>query len=477
MTSILRYDTLHSVLPENDANIIEQLCDLLQIFADISQADVFIDCYLPDDRAALVVAHARPSTSKSLYHTSIVGQKVYSENEPGVLFSLLSGKPVIGSRGLYPHEQVTMQQNIVPIKNKRGSTIGVLIMEEDISEKVQQEKNVEMLIETTEHLSETLLQMAMSVNKVPALIHEGIILYNDKDKITYANSRANELLRDIGYRESITGQLIDDFCFGKFTKDKIKENGGMICEEFQQGRFCVQLKAVSIYREHRVVGGILLLRDISEIKEKDKQLMIKSAVIKEIHHRVKNNLQTIASLLRLQMRRSHSTEIEKIFRESINRITSISIVHEFLAQDGLDMIDCREVLENIANGIISSMAKPEQVIEVCISGGSLYLASDKATSLSLIVNELIQNCVNHAFLDYREGRIDILLKEENEFVQVTVADNGVGFTYDGKPLKGHLGLQIVDTMVRENLNGSLLFVNTGKGTQVTITFLGQKEEQ
>ncbi len=457
-------------LSSDDVVLIENMIKQTQLLADVSEADVFIDCLLPSTRAALILAHARPATAKSLYHTDLVGQVVFAEHEPGVLFSLQSGKPVIGSRGMYPHEQVVMQQNIVPIQNPAGKTIAVLISERDISAAVQQEKSVEKLMETTEHLSETLLTLAMSENKVPALIHEGIILFDDRNLISFVNARAYELMKQIGYDKSIIGQSIEDFPLGRFTKEKIAENGGMISEEFQQGTICIQLKAVSIYREQKAVGGILLLQDISEIKEKDKQLMIKSAVIKEIHHRVKNNLQTIASLLRLQMRRSRTAEIEKVFRESINRITSISIVHELLAHEGIDSIDCKEVLENISRGIIASTVKPGQVIHVAVNGDTLFLATDKATSLSLIINELIQNCVNHAFVTRDEGLIEVQLHHRNQFVHVVVTDNGVGFTYKGKSPKGHLGLEIVETLVRENLNGILEFHNIGTGTQVTIIF-------
>lgn len=462
--------TLYPLLSQEDAKIIDRLSRHLQILADISQADIFIDCLNPDKRSALIVAHAQPHTASSLYNVSLVGQTVLAENEPGVLFSLLSGTPIIGSRGIYPREQVTMQQNVVPIKNQSGATIGVLIMEQDISEKIQQEKNVERLIETTEHLSETLLQMAMSESKVPSLMHEGIVLFDNRRIITYANARAYELLANIGYQTPVKGQLIDRFSFGDFTREKFEQNGGMIIEELQVGNVCLQVKAVALMRGQQAVGGILLLRDITDLKEKEKQLMIKSAVIKEIHHRVKNNLQTIASLLRLQMRRSRSAEIEKVFRESIARITSISIVHEILAQDGLDTVDCREVLESIARGTVSSMGKPGQHIEVDLTGESLFLPSDKATSLALIVNELIQNCVNHAFADRDQGRIEIRLRPRNHFVHLTVADDGVGFVQREKTPKGHLGLEIVKTLVVENLNGILEFHNNGKGTEVTITF-------
>jgi hypothetical protein len=111
-----------NILSEQDAHIIDGLYENLQIIADITEADVFIDCLIPEERAAVVLAHARPTTAKTLYSTTIVGQKVVAENEPGVLFSLLSGQPVIGSRGKYPNEQVVMQQNIVPVKNHTGKT-------------------------------------------------------------------------------------------------------------------------------------------------------------------------------------------------------------------------------------------------------------------------------------------------------------------------------------------------------------------
>lgn len=186
------------------------------------------------------------------------------------------------------------------------------------------------------------------------------------------------------------------------------------------------MKAVSSVRKLDIIGGIILLRDISDIREKEKQLMIKSAVIKEIHHRVKNNLQTIASLLRLQMRRSQSNEIEKVYRESINRINSIAIIHEYLAQDGLEQIDFKEILTKISKIIVSSMRRSEQAIHVVVTGESVYLPSNKATSFALIVTELIQNCMIHGFRELHEGRISIALVSKEDFVSLSVTDDGVG---------------------------------------------------
>lgn len=470
MTSIQQLCRENSTISSEDALRIEDIAAYIQLFADISQADVFIDCPCSDKSVALIVAQAHPSTAKSLYDKSLVGQLAHVNNEPAVLFSLLSGKPVMGSRGI-SQEQVIMQQNVVPIKNPSGETIGVLIVEKDSSEQVEQEKNVEMLIETTEHLSETLMQVAMSESQIPSLMHEGFILFDYRRVITYANARAYELLKNIGYEYPVKGQLIDRFFFGKFAKENFQQNGGMIFEDIQFGNVSLQVKAVSMFRDQNVVGGVILLRDISELKEKEKQLMIKSAVIKEIHHRVKNNLQTIASLLRLQMRRSHSPELEKVYRESINRINSIAVIHEFLAQGGLEMIDFKEIIERISRTIVSSMAKPEQTIHVTITGAGMLLPSDKATTLALIVNELIQNCIIHAFREKTNGHISVILGRSDQIASVQVTDDGVGIGYAGSNAKnGHLGLQIVETLVKEDLEGVLDFEDTGNGTEVTITF-------
>jgi two-component sensor histidine kinase len=469
MSSIQKLCQEYSIISADDAERIQDLASYLQLFADISQADVFIDCPCSDKSNALVVAEAHPTTAKSLYNKSLVGQFIQVNNEPAVLFSLLSGKPVMGSRGV-SLEKVIMQ-NVVPIKNPLGDTIGVLIIEKDSSEQAEQEKNVEILIETTGHLSETLMQFAMSESQIPSLMHEGLILFDDRRAITYANARANELLKNIGYEHPAKGKLIDRYFLGKFAKENFEQHGGMIFEDIQFGSVSLQVKAVSLFRDQNVVGGVILLRDISDLKEKEKQLMIKSAVIKEIHHRVKNNLQTIASLLRLQMRRSGSPELKKVYRESINRINSIAVIHESLAQGGLEMIDFKEIIERISRTIVSSMARPEQNIHVSITGDAMQFPSERATTLALIINELIQNCIVHAFEEKATGHISIVFGKSNGRASIQVTDDGVGIGIFGKIAEnGHLGLQIVETLVKEDLEGVLEFQDTGNGTEVTITF-------
>lgn len=455
-------------MSEDDIRIILEVSSQLQLWANVSQADVFIDCLMPLKETALVIAEAHPQNGKSLYKWPVKGEIALKENEPGVFYCLQTGESVIGSRGI-SQENVSIQQNVIAIKNSQMQTIAALIMETDITDMVEQEKQVEMLMETTEQLGETLFQQAMTENKIPALIHEGLLIFNDQGLITFANDRAHAILREFGHRPLLLGTNVKKLCFGKFAMEQLEQHGGVLSDEFQRGNLYVQIKAVCIHRGYKIVGGILLLRDLTEMKEKDREIMIKSAVIKEIHHRVKNNLQTIASLLRLQMRRSNSLEVEKVFRESINRIMSISIIHEVLSQDGLEEVDCKEIFEYMSKGIVLSMKDQEQSIRVEVEGDTLYLNSRNASSLALIINELVQNAMNHAFQEVSIGKIQIQLKHHIDFVQISVSDNGVGFNFDPH-IGGNLGLEICHTLVHEDLNGTIQFVNTGKGTKVTISF-------
>lgn len=455
-------------LSAEDVGIIRDVSKQLQLWSNVSQADVFIDCLLPSMEEAIVIAEAHPENGTSLYKKPVKGEIALKENEPGVLYCLNTGEAVIGSRGI-SQENVNIQQNITPIKNKQNQTIAALIMERDISDMVEQEKHVAVLMETTEQLGETLFQQAMTKNKIPALIHEGLLIFNAEGLITFANNRAHAILHEFGQQRNLTGMNVNKLCFGKFAMEQMKQHGGVLSEDFQQGNLFVKIKAVCIHREDQIVGGILLLHDLTEMKEKEREIRFKSAVIKEIHHRVKNNLQTIASLLRLQMRRSDSEEVTKVFRESINRIMSISIIHEVLSQDGLDEVDCKEIFEYMTKGIVTSMRLNEQTIRVEVEGDSLFLNSRNASSLALIINELVQNAMNHAFQDSSFGKIKIEITDVGEFIELLVTDNGIGFSYD--PQKGgNLGLEICHTLVHEELNGSILFTNTGKGTNVAIRF-------
>lgn len=341
-------------LSNEQYEIIVDMAKNLQIIADLSQADIFINCLLKEQNASLVVAEAKPTTIASLYKKSMLWLIAYEEMEPGVLFSLKTGKPIFGSRGI-TEERGIMQQDIVPIKDSQGDTIAVLIKEKDISQEVRNEKNIEHFMQAT--------------------------------------------------------------------------------------------------------------------NSEDKQRVFQAIVVREMHHRVKNNLQVISSLLRLQMLRTQSEEVAEVFHDSISRISSMALVHDYLAQRGIEEADIKLLIQQIATLLISSSVIPGQHITVSVEGESVFCPSDKATAIVLIVNELVQNSIKHAFPSQNVGKIDINLRRRKQMVTITVTDDGCGMgdSFSIGDISS-LGFQLVNMLVEESMQGVLSFPLCDKGTKVSVTF-------
>ena len=195
------------------------------------------------------------------------------------------------------------------------------------------------------------------------------------------------------------------------------------------------------------------------------RLVVNTAVVREMHHRVKNNLQTIAMLLRLQMGEPE-LNAEEALRESIHRILSIAAVHDMLSERGFRMVDVKEVLKQVVETVTQNGLQLERAIAVSVEGDPIALPSREATALTLVVNELVQNALKHAFEGREEGSVSIGLEAQGEGYCVVVADDGVGRTADTVP--GGLGLQIVETLVAQDLGGELSIDATDYGTRATI---------
>lgn len=459
----------HTPLLPDEVARIEQLAHSLPLVAELAGADVFIDCLTRSRDVAIVVAEANPPDGRSLYRAPVLGQLALRENEPGVLETLLTGRPTPGRRGV-TQEGRPVRQSVVPVRSDSGQTIGAFIMEQDISQQVRQEAQLGLLSETTEQLTETLLSMAMRAQALPSLLHEGLLILDPKGRVSYANPIALRFLSDLGGPDDPVGRPVTDLPLGYEPGDLAESK--VISRELQAACATFQLRAIPLGFQPETEGQIILLRDVTEIRLREKELMIKSVVIKEIHHRVKNNLQTIASLLRLQARRIENLELRRIFGESINRIASIATVHEALSKGGIELVDLRAVTTDILRLIRGGMLHPDRDITIETKGDSLFISSDKATSVALIMNEVVQNALDHAFPGMNAGRVEVALDDRGDRVQVTVTDNGVGLPDTFRThASANLGLQIVRTLVEHDLKGSLSIGRSATGgTEVIICF-------
>ena len=199
------------------------------------------------------------------------------------------------------------------------------------------------------------------------------------------------------------------------------------------------------------------------------RLVINAAVVREMHHRVKNNLQTIAMLLRLQMSAARSLSAQDVLAETINRILSIAAVHETLSEQGLRVVDVKNVLERVTRSIGETMLTAGQGIAIAVTGDRLVLPSREATSLSLATSELVQNAVEHAFAGRASGRILVQLRVGPGESAVIVEDDGVGNTRTQALTKG-LGLQIVEALVNDDLKGHFELIISPAGTRAILRF-------
>jgi len=217
-------------------------------------------------------------------------------------------------------------------------------------------------------------------------------------------------------------------------------------------------------------GVILTVHDDTETRDKERELKAKLAMIQEIHHRVKNNLQAIVSLLRLQARRTDSAEIEQTLAETENRILSVAVVHEFLSYNSGSVINLRDIAQRIANQTSKSIIGPGKRIRFAVTGPGIYLSSHQATSCALVINELLQNAVVHGYEDRAEGLVTISLTDEGEWVSIEIGDDGSELP-KGFDLAQHsgLGLQIVRALVQSDLRGGFE-LDRRVGVKAIVTF-------
>jgi two-component sensor histidine kinase len=200
-----------------------------------------------------------------------------------------------------------------------------------------------------------------------------------------------------------------------------------------------------------------MLRNVTDLRRRDRLLLSKDATIREVHHRVKNNLQTIAALLRLQERRVNSEEARQAIRESEQRIRSIAIVHETLAREANDFVDFNEIIRPLVRLVEETVSTRERPLRFGVSGDAGDLPGEIATPLAVVLNELMQNAVDHAFApDASDAMVTIEFARSAELLNVVVSDNGKGLPdgFDPEAATG-LGMSIVRVLVTGELGGTI----------------------
>ena len=294
----------------------------------------------------------------------------------------------------------------------------------------------------------------------PPRVGDGLIRINTDGIVTFASPNAVSACHRLGLAFGIDGQHLANTLMrltrrpGPVNESLMIVAGGRAAgeTEVENSGAVMTLRSIPLFMDGDHAGALVLLRDVSELRRRENALLTKDATIREIHHRVKNNLQTVAALLRLQARRSDSDEVRQALEEAQRRVAAIATVHETLAHEPGTYVDFDEVAERLTL-MVRDVTRDMRKGSITIQGSFGVLRSEHATALAMALTELVSNAVEHG-LALREsaGAVVVKAQRTHELV-VTIEDDGPGLPADG--IVDGLGLSIVRTIVTQDLHGSL----------------------
>ncbi len=477
----------HTVLPGNAVDHLHAVVGEWQLLADLSFAD-YLMWVRRDDGMLVCVAQCRPNTAPTVLLTDSVGSVVAADRlalvaeafdsgaaqrdyEAGQEDSWLPGPHVEASPVRYGGRVVavlTRHQTAVAADRTSGQL-----------EKAYRDCAGDLVHMLADGTFPDVGDVVMSRSTPRA--GDGFIRLDVNGVVAYASPNAVSAYHRMGLTTELEGRnlvkvtrpLVSD----PFEAQELAEHvldllagGKSMRMEVDAGGATVLLRTLPLVVDGASAGAAVLIRDVTEVKRRDRALISKDATIREIHHRVKNNLQTVAALLRLQARRTVNAEGREALIESVRRVSSIALVHDALSMSVDEQVNLDEVIDRILP-IMNDVASVDRPIRINRVGDLGVLDSDRATALIMVITELVQNAIEHAFDPaVEEGSVTIRAERSARWLDVVVHDDGHGLP-EGFSLEksDSLGLQIVRTLVSAELDGTLgMRQAPARGTDVVL---------
>ena len=473
-----------TALGDADLGWLHRLVGEWQLVADLSFADLVLHVRTRDGRW-LAVAHMRPTTGPTTYPHDVVGTQAGAAD--AAAFERLAQRAGSGpGGGVDAHSRV--RRELVPVR--RGARVLAVLTRDSPVNAQRMPSALELTYLTT---AGELLQM-VGEGRFPFPGHgpdpehaprvgDGLVRLDRTGHVVYASPNALSAFRRLG----VTGDLLGAHLGGTIARlsaapgvlDEPRGSAALAAvlrfaepreSEVEAQGATVLLRALPLQPGGEPRGALVLVRDVTDLRHRDRQLLGKDATIREIHHRVKNNLQTVAALLRLQARRLDVPEARAALEESVRRVASIALVHETLSQALQDEVPFDEIADRVV-AMCAEVARPESSVTVRRRGSFGQLPADVATALSMVLTELVQNAVEHAYGDGDAGAIEVVASRTDDRLQVQVVDDGAGLPAGFDPAATpRLGLRIVHTLVSSELRGALS-LQPGPGGRGTCAVL------
>jgi two-component system, sensor histidine kinase PdtaS len=304
---------------------------------------------------------------------------------------------------------------------------------------------------------------------------DGLIRLDFDGNVTFASPNALSAFNRMGFAGELEGESLAEVTTDLLgTRSVVDESLPLVVTgrapwrtDIEAKGVTVAVRAIPVRNRGERVGAMILCRDVTEVRREERELITKDATIREIHHRVKNNLQTVASLLRIQARRTHSDVARDALAQAMRRVAAIAVVHDTLSEGLSQQVDFDAVFDRVLLLVAEVASSHSTTVHPKKTGTFGVLPSEYATPLALALTELVTNAVEHGLAGREDGEVRIDAQRTADVLSVTVIDNGVGLP-EGKVGSG-LGTQIVRTLIQGEMGGTIDWHTLmGSGTEVTI---------
>jgi two-component system, sensor histidine kinase PdtaS len=454
-----------------------------QVIADLSFADLVL--WLPDRDGSgyWAAAQMRPTTGPTAYVDDLVGIFVAKGRRPLIDSAHEHGR-VAREGDPEWRDDIPVRVEAIPVR-REGRILGIIA------------RNTNLLgVRTPSRLELAYLQTATDLTQMIAggyfpfpgqrsdhadspRVGDGFLRIDAVGRVTYASPNALSVYRRLGLTTDLTGLDLAETTRALVPAARRPEEeelsavlGGRVPRDTEIGSDTVLiLRTIPLRPSGAHIGALVLLRDVTDLRRRDRELVTKDATIREIHHRVKNNLQTVAALLRLQARRIDVPEGRQALEEAVRRVGSIAIVHETLSQAFDEFVDFDDVADRLRLMVaeVSASGSFQGRVVSHREGSFGTLTAELATPLAMVLNEVLQNAVQHGF-GGGAGTIEVHAQRRDGRLLVCIDDDGCGLPagFDVRSSTS-LGLSIVRTLVESELDGRLeMGVGDAGGTRVTV---------
>jgi two-component sensor histidine kinase len=476
-----------TVITLSQSHRLRELVADWQLLSDLSFADLILWVPIRKDiklwpTGHIAVAHIRPTTAATVFINDVIGDEVLWGARPNIDEALSSGDIM---RDAEPEQvgELLIKEETIPVFFE-GQVIAVISRHRN-AEHMRSPGKLELNYrEIAKHLYQMVAEGNFPYRDTGSLfepvprVGDGLIRLDVNGVISFASPNAKSAFSRMGWSGDLDGRNLGEVAEQVVTDSlnpheegvRSRLNGKILRRvEIDNQGATIDLLVLPLIQGTDRIGAIVLLQNVTELRRRDRELVTKDATIREIHHRVKNNLQTVSALLRLQSRRIDDPAAAAALDEAVRRIASIALVHETLSNSTENTVAFDEVLTSLVTHALELSPRMGQLsIERIGQLGSLE--SRIATPLSLVVTELIHNALEHGL--YESGtRLTIELQRYSNEGLITISDDGVGLP-EGFDIatSSNLGLQIVRTLTENELKGELKLESTHQGTHAQLRF-------